>query len=284
MGDSQDAHGEKKAMTEGNFLSLDSKFSIVLGGLGLIGKAVVKELLRVHSEVLILDIDKKAFDNFSLELGKEGLKCKFEYFDVAALEESEILLEKIISKYEVPDIFINTSYPSTEDWVNSSFSEITLNTFIENLNMHLGSYIWTAKLFADRMVRAKIKGSIVLISSIYGEKAQDMSLYEGTNLKENMTYPVIKAGINNFVRQSAAYYGKYNVRVNAVSPGGIEGPIAGAKEQQDETFKINYIKKTALKRMTEPLDVANAVVFLCSDNSSYITGHILNVDGGISSV
>jgi NAD(P)-dependent dehydrogenase (short-subunit alcohol dehydrogenase family) len=271
-------------MTEGNFLSLDSKFSIVLGGVGLIGKAVVKELLRVHSEVLILDIDKKAFDNFSLELGKEGLNCKFEYFDVAALEESEILLEKIISKYDVPDFFINTSYPRTKDWFKSTFSEITLSTFIENLNIHLGSYVWIAKLFADRMVRAQKKGSIVLISSIHGERAQDMSLYEGTNLKENMTYPVIKAGINNFVRQSAAYYGKYNVRVNAVSPGGLEGPVAGSKEEQDEKFKKNYIKKTPLKRMTEPLDVANAVIFLCSDNSSYITGHILNVDGGILTV
>jgi len=271
-------------MTESNFLSLDSKFSIVLGGLGLIGKAVVKELLRVHSEVLILDIDKKAFDNFSLELGKEGLNCKFEYFDVAVLEESEILLEKITSKYNVPDFFINTSYPRTKDWVKSTFSEITLNTFIENLNIQLGSSIWTAKLFADRMVRAQKKGSIVLTSSIYGKRAQDMSIYEGTNLRENMTYPVIKAGINNFVRQSAAYYGKYNVRVNAVSPGGIEGPIAGSKEEQDETFKINYINKTPLKRMTKPLDVANAVVFLCSENSSYITGHILDVDGGISSV
>ena len=217
-----------------------------------------------------------------MELEKEGLKCKFEYFDVAALEESEILLDKIINRYKVPDFFINTSYPRTEDWFSSTFSEITLNIFIENLNMHLGSYIWTAKLFADRMVRSKKKGSIVLTSSIHGERAQDMSLYEGTNLKENMTYPVIKAGINNFVRQSAAYYGKYNVRVNAVSPGGIEGPIAGSKDEQDETFKINYINKTALKRMTEPLDVANAVVFLCSDNSSYITGHILKVDGGIS--
>ncbi len=271
-------------MTEGNFLSLDSKFSIVLGGVGLIGKAVVKELLRVHSEVLILDIDKKAFDNFSLELGKEGLNCKFEYFDVAALEESEILLEKIISKYDVPDCFINVSYPRTKDWAKSTFSDITLNMCIENLNMHLGSSVWTAKLFADRMVRAQKKGSIVLTSSLYGKRAQDMSMYEGTNLKENMTYPVIKAGINNFVRQSAAYYGKYNIRVNAVSPGGIEGPVAGSEEQQDNKFKINYINKTALKRMTEPLDVANAVVFLCSDNSSYITGHILNVDGGILTV
>ena len=269
-------------MAESKFFSLHSKFSIVLGGLGLIGKSVVKELLRADSEVLILDLDKEGFDSFSLELRKEGLKCTFEYFDVTALEESEILLDKIISKYEVPDVFINTSYPKTKDWFNSSFSEITLKTFIENLNIHLGSYVWTAKLCADRMVISKKKGSIILTSSIYGEKAQDMTMYEGTNLKENMTYPVIKAGINNFVRQSAAYYGQYNIRVNAVSPGGIEGPIAGSKEEQDEQFKTNYINKTPLRRMTEPLDVANAVVFLCSDNSSYITGHILNVDGGIS--
>jgi len=271
-------------MTGNNLFSLDSKFSIVLGGLGLIGKAIVTELLRADSEVLILDLNKKVFDNFFLELEKEGLHCKFEYFDATALGESEILLEKIINKYEVPDFFINVSYPRTEDWFNSSFSQITLDTFLENLNIHLGSYVWTAKLFADRMLQSKKKGSIVLTSSIYGEKAQDMSMYEGTNLKENMTYPVIKAGINNFVRQSAAYYGKYNIRVNAVSPGGIEGPIAGSEEQQDEKFKINYINKTPLKRMTKTLDVANAVVFLCSESSSYITGHILNVDGGISKV
>ena len=80
-------------MTEDNFLSLDTKFSIVLGGLGLIGKSVVKELLRADSEVLILDLDKEGFDSFSLELSKEGLRCSFEYFDVTALEESEILLD-----------------------------------------------------------------------------------------------------------------------------------------------------------------------------------------------
>ena len=147
--------------------------------------------------------------------------------------------------------------------------------------MHLGSYVWTAKLFADMMVRSKKEGRIVLTSSIYGERPQDMSIYEGTNLKENMTYPVIKAGVNNFVRQSATYYGQYNIRINAVSPGGIEGPIAGFEELQNDKFKKNYINKTPLRRMTKPLDVANAVVFLCSDNSSYITGQVLNVDGGI---
>ena len=269
-------------MSQTKPISLYSKFSIVLGGLGLIGKAVVKELLRSDAKVLILDIDKKVFDDFSMELGKEGLKCEFEYFNAAALNKSEIIIEKIINRYGVPDFFINTSYPRTKDWFNSSFSQITLDTFLENLNIHLGSYVWTSKLFADCMVKSKTKGSIVLTSSIYGEKPQDMSMYQGTKLRENMTYPVIKAGINNFVRQSAVYYGKYNIRINAVSPGGIEGPIAGHKEQQDEKFKMNYIKKTPLKRMTAPLDVANAIVFLSSDNSAYITGQILNVDGGIS--
>ena len=101
---------------------------------------------------------------------------------------------------------------------------------------------------------------------------------------KNIAYSASKGAVNSFTVALAKEIGHENIRVNAVSPGGIEGPIAGSKEEQDETFKINYINKTPLKRMTEPLDVANAVVFLCSENSSYITGHILNVDGGISSV
>ena len=84
-------------MSQTKPISLYSKFSIVLGGLGLIGKAVVKELLRSDAKVLILDIDKKVFDDFSLELGKEGLKCEFEYFNAAALNKSEIIIEKILN-------------------------------------------------------------------------------------------------------------------------------------------------------------------------------------------
>ena len=134
------------------------------------------------------------------------------------------------------------------------------------------------------MVKNKIKGSIVMTSSIYGSKAQDLSMYEDTNLEENMPYPVIKSGIIHLSKQMATYYGKFGIRVNTVSPGGVEGPIAGKSIKQDSLFKGRYISKTPLKRMTRPDDIANAMIFLASNASSYITGNDIRVDGGISIV
>ena len=80
----------------------------------------------------------------------------------------------------------------------------------------------------------------------------------------------------------SSFYGKYQVRVNTVCPGGLKGKIAGKKVQQDKLFLKRYIKKTPLRRMTNPEDVAYAILFLSSGASSYITGQSLNVDGGLS--
>ena len=82
----------------------------------------------------------------------------------------------------------------------------------------------------------------------------------------------------------ASYYGNFGIRINTVSPGGLEGPIAGKSSAQDAIFKKRYINKTPMKRMTRPDDVAHAMIFLASEASSYITGNDIKVDGGISVV
>ena len=79
------------------------------------------------------------------------------------------------------------------------------------------------------MLKKKINGNILLFASIYGFLGQDLSLYQNTKMKENMTYSVIKGGIVNLVRQMSSFYGKYNIRVNAISPGGIYAHEAGKK-------------------------------------------------------
>ena len=164
------------------------------------------------------------------------------------------------------------------------FKKIKLLSYRRNIDIHLNSYSWTARLIAEEMAKKKIKGSIIMTSSIYGIKAQDLTIYEGTNLEENMTYAVIKAGIIQLVKQMASYYGRHNIRVNAICPGGLEGNIAGKKVPQDKLFKRRYIKKTPLNRMADPEDIANASLFLLSDASSYITGTTLLIDGGWSCI
>ena len=170
---------------------------------------------------------------------------------------------------------VNCTYPKTKDWKNNSFDKINVSSYKKN-DMHLNSYVWSAKIIADLMKKNK-KGSIILLSSIYGVVGQDLSIYEGTKMQESMTYSVIKGGINNLTKQMASYYGKFQIRINALCAGGVF-------ENQNERFVKNYKKKVPLKRMATSSDIALSVIFLASDASSYITGTTFMVDGGWTSI
>ena len=92
----------------------------------------------------------------------------------------------------------------------------------KNIEIHMNSYAWLAKVVADFMKKKNNGGSIIQTGSIYGVVAQDIEIYKGTTLNENMSYSLIKGGIVNLTRLMASYYGKYNIRVNCLCPGGVE--------------------------------------------------------------
>ena len=116
-------------------------------------------------------------------------------------------------------------------------------------------------------------GSIVNIASIYGIVGNDFSLYEETNITPPVAYSAIKGGLISFNRYVASYFGKNNIRSNCVSPGGVY-------DKQDVKFVKKYSSKTPLLRMAIPSDIAPIVCFLLSDESTYITGQNIAVDGG----
>ena len=126
----------------------------------------------------------------------------------------------------------------------------------------------------------KIKGSIVLLGSIYGVLGQDLSIYKKTNIKENIAYSVIKGGIVNFTKQMASYYGNYQIRVNCICPGGVLDKV----NKKNKNFIKNYTSKVPLKRLASNKEIATTILFLSSDASSYVTGTTLMVDGGWSSI
>ena len=251
-------------------MSIKNKKIYVLGGSGTIGLPVTKFLKDNGAKVINLDINNSNNDII------------FEKIDVAELEDIEKKLLEITEKHGDPDVFINCSYPKTDEWAELTFKTSNLTNFKTNLDLHLLSYIWISNLFAQQMVRKNTNGSIILTSSIYGTIPQKQNLYEGTNLSKNIAYPVIKAGINQHCKQMASFYGKNNIRVNTVSPGGLEGKIAGKELQQDEAFKEKYISRTPMKRMCKPSDLVQTYLFLSSNDSSYITGQDFIVDGGFS--
>ena len=134
------------------------------------------------------------------------------------------------------------------------------------------------------MSKNKIHGSILLFSSIYGSYGQDLNLYNKTNMRENMSYSIIKGGIINLVRQMSSYYGQYNIRINSISPGGLYGHTAGKSKSQNQIFLKQYADKPPLGRLGKASEISKSAVFLSSPSASYITGASLIIDGGISIV
>ena len=246
-----------------------NKTVFIVGGSGFIGKEVTKALLESKAKVINLDLNN-AF--------KKKKNIKFEKFDCSRTNNLKKSFDQIIKKYKCPDIFINCSYPRTHDWSDNSFSKINMQSYKRNLDIHLNSYAWLAKFVAEEMSKKKKGGSIIQFSSIYGLVGQTMKIYKGTNIKDSMTYSIIKGGISNLTRQMASYYGKYNIRVNSVCPGGVHSKYMPKK------FIKNYNSVVPLGRLCQTSDVASAVLFLSSEASSYITGTDFLIDGGWTSI
>jgi NAD(P)-dependent dehydrogenase (short-subunit alcohol dehydrogenase family) len=240
---------------------LSGKVIIVTGGYGLIGKAIVKDL--VHNKATVINAEKAAETDINSGL----VNC-----DITDANSVDSMLGIVKDKFGKIDGLVNNAYPYTPDW-GTKFEHIPLESWKKNVDMQLNSCFYLCQQVLNIMQEQR-SGSIVNIASIYGVVGNDFTVYENT---EGMTspaaYSAIKGAVINFTRYLASYYGGYNVRVNCVSPGGVFN-------HQHEAFVKNYERKVPMKRMGTPADVAPAVSFLLSEGASYITGHNLLVDGG----
>jgi len=259
---------------------LDGKTAFVVGGLGLIGKEISIALSSVGANTVILDLDSEKAELVMAEMRKSDYKIHYRQLDCIDMESHEKNFTTLINEFGCPNVFINCSYPRTLDWAENTFKEVTLSSFRENVDKHMNSYAWLARMAAEKMVKMGSFGSIIQLGSIYGILGQDLNIYEGLDMNENMTYALIKGGITNLTRLMASYYGKFNIRVNTLVPGGLSGHVAGKSESQSSTFIEKFSKKTPLKRLGKPEEIASTALFLASDAASYITGATVIVDGG----
>ena len=238
---------------------LTDKNVFVVGGMGLIGKEIVKSLIDAKANVIIVDI-----------VESESSDVSYEYYDITDLENVNPFLKKMIKKYGNIDVWVNTSYPKTNDW-GDKVEDLKLDSWRKNVDWHLNSYSWISKEVA-LIMKEQGSGSIINLGSIYGVVSPDFTLYD-TNSTSPMAYSVIKGGIVNLTKYMASYFGEDNVRINSICSGGVF-------DNQNKDFVEKYKNKVPLKRMAKPSDIASSVVFLASEASSYITGQSLMVDGG----
>jgi len=248
-----------------SIFSCRNKIAIVTGGCGLIGREIVRGLSQYGAFVYIADRDENSAQNLL------GEHVRFIYFDIASEKSVLQVTQKILNDSGKIDILINCAYPRTKDW-SVKFEKISFESWKENVNNHLGGYFLCCQTIAEQM-KLQQKGSIINFASTYGIVAPDFSIYEGTEMTMPAAYSAIKGGIITFTKYLATYYGKFNVRANVVSPGGI-------LDNQPSSFVKKYSRKTPLCRMGNPEEIVGAVIYLASDASSYVTGHNLVIDGG----
>lgn len=249
------------------------KTAFIIGGSGLIGSQVIKSLLKEKIKTINLDL-KKRENSRNSEI--------FQKFDFKKKGYEKNLL-KIIKKYGSPDIFINCSYPKTNDWEKNTFKKITNKSIETNIKINLITSCLSARLIAEECIKEKKKCSIILLSSIYGLVGQDLSIYKNTAIKENVTYSIIKGGLINFTKQMASYYSKKGIRINNICPGGVFDKKK-INQKSYKRFIKNYSSRVPIGRLANPDEIAKPIIFLSSENSSYITGSSLIVDGGWTTI
>jgi len=246
--------------------NLNNKNVIITGGSGFLGSQITNALLSENANVYVIDIKKPKKKN------------SIKHFTSDITSESE--LKKILKFFKLKkikiDILINNAaidYPPSK----SKKSNFKLETFPDEfwdkdiLVSLKGSYLCT-KVFGTYMSKFK-KGVIINISSDLGIIAPDQRIYKKNSFTKPITYSVVKHGIIGLTKYTASYWGKKNIRCNAIAPGGIYN-------NQDSSFikKINQL--IPLGRMAKKNEYNGLILFLCSDLSSYITGSVIVADGG----
>ena len=246
-------------------LGIKDKSIIVTGGCGLIGREIVRALKEEGARVLNADI--------TLATDPEAGTFKLDLSDNASIDA---LAAFAVEHYGRIDALINSAYPHTKDWSDYFFEEEPYEHFKRNVELQLDSVFYLDQQVAKVMMRQK-DGSIVNFGSIYGIVGNNFTIYEEYGGTSTGAYCAIKGGIINFTRYLASYLGKWNIRVNCVSPGAA---FDRNSPEQNEIFIRNYTRQCPMKRMAEPEDIAPVAIFLASDMARYVTGQNVAADGG----
>lgn len=247
---------------------LTDKVIIVAGANGLIGKEIVAELRERQACVIAADI---AFET-------KVISPREATYSLNLADNSSIdgLVAFAVKEFGRIDGLINAAYPRTSDWGRYHFEDTPFEHWKDNVELQLNSVFYIDQQVA-KIMKEQGHGSIVNFGSIYGIVGNDFTIYEDYGGTSPAEYCAIKGGIINFTRYLASYFGKYNVRVNCVCPGGIW-------DHQREEFVRNYNHRCPMKRMGNPDDIAPLCLFLVSDGAKYITGQIIAADGGWTAI
>lgn len=243
---------------------LAGKNAIITGASRGIGKSIAEVFAEQGANVAFTyNSSVEAAEKLAAELSQSGVKVKAYRSNAADFEQAQQLVEEVLKEFSSIDILVNNA-GITKDNLLMRMSE---EDFDKVIDVNLKSVFNMTKAVQRTMLKQR-QGSIINMASVVGVK--------GNAGQSN--YAASKAGIIGFSKSIALELGSRNIRTNVIAPGFIETEMTA---QLDEKTVEGWRNNIPLKRGGQPKDVADACVFLASDMSSYITGQVMNVDGGM---
>lgn len=254
---------------------LTERRALITGATGHLGRVFCDTFAALGADLILVDRPGTALFQLCSELkSRYPIAVRTIECDLEQQGAREALIKVVGEQCEQLDILVNNAAfvgdTDLEGWAEP-FERQSIGSWRRALEVNLTAVFHLCQGFAP-LLRMSTYPSIINISSIYSKHAPDWSLYEGTSMANPAAYGASKAGLVQLTKWLATALAP-EIRVNALSPGGIF-------RDQPEVFVKRYIHKTPLRRMAQEDDFRGPIAFLASPMSAYITGHVLDVDGG----
>jgi 2-deoxy-D-gluconate 3-dehydrogenase len=264
--------------------SLKDKVAVVTGGVGLLGAEFCKTLAEAGAAVAVVDLNGDAANKVADGLTKDGYKAKGIPTDITKPDSVNSMVAEILSTFGRLDVLVNSAAldpkfdpdAASKGIAPGAFEDYPLEQWNAAMNVNLTGMFLVTQACVKPMIAQDKKGSIINICSTYGLNGPDQRIYikDGKRVAyKPVYYTTTKAGVMGFTKYLSAYYAGTEIRVNALTPGGVFN-------NHEEYFVKNYSAKTILGRMAKKDEMNGALLFLASDASSYMTGNNVIVDGG----
>jgi len=253
---------------------LTGRVAVVTGGAGHLALALEETLVELGARIVVVDVDAKGVEERTRQLTGNGGEAVGMTADLADPASAAAIVERAIAAFGRLDVLVNNAGFTGASGIPGyavPFPDQTLEAWLGALSVNL-----TAAFLLCQRARAALEatghGVVINVGSIYGMVGPDMRLYEGTSMGNPAAYAATKGGLVQLTRYLATVLAP-NIRVNTVSPGGIE-------RGQPRAFQERYVTRTPLGRMAREEDFKGVIAFLASDASAYVTGQNFVVDGG----
>jgi NAD(P)-dependent dehydrogenase (short-subunit alcohol dehydrogenase family) len=267
-----------------NIFDLSNKVALVTGGAGILGKYFCAALAYHGAKVIIADINYDDAKEAKKLLNEETKLDNFYAIELDITDENSVKksIEFIEQKFQRLDILHNNAASKSSNLKNyfDDLRDYKMSIWEEVMKVNIDGMFLMARDVSSYMIEKKIKGSIIQTSSIYGIMGPDQRIYEGSEymgipINTAPVYSASKSAVVGLTKYLATYLGEYGIRVNTITPGGVESG-------QNDVFKRKYSNRVPLNRMAKAHEMVGALIYLSSNASSYVTGQNIIVDGGLS--